>query len=109
MAIAISVFITYNAYASYCSLRSYKITNGLEARRMIEVYPNLFVGNRHDYETIVSGQNGWAIVHACKQYHRKTLGYKTWRAPKNHPEYLVARRENRLMLCLLDLPIPLFI
>jgi len=76
---------------------------------MIEVYPNLFVGNWHDYETIVSGQAGWAIVHACKQYHRKTLGYKTWRAPKTHPEYLVARRENRIMLCLLDLPIPLFI
>ena len=76
---------------------------------MIEVYPNLFVGNRHDYETIVSGQTGWAIVHACKQYHRKALGYKIWNAPKDHPEYLVACRENRIMLSLRDLPFPLFI
>ena len=76
---------------------------------MIEVYHNLFVGNRNDYETAVSGQTGWAIVHACKLYHRQAVGYKTWNAPKNHPEYLVARRENRLMLCLLDLPVSLFI
>ena len=76
---------------------------------MIEVYPNLFVGSRNDYETSVSGQPGWAIVHACKQYHRQAVGYKTWNAPKNHPEYLIARRENRLMLCLLDPPVPLFI
>lgn len=76
---------------------------------MIEVYPNLFVGNMLDYETIVSGQQGWAIVHACKNYHRQALGYKTWWSPRSHPEYLIARRENRLMLCLLDLPTPLFI
>ena len=76
---------------------------------MIEVYPNLFVGNKNDYETIVSGQSGWAIVHACKQYHRQALGSRTWSAPKNHPEYLVARRENHIMLSLLDLPVPLFI
>lgn len=77
---------------------------------MIEVHPNLFVGNMRDYETIVSGQNGWAIVHALKEpYHRKALGYRTWSAPHNHPECLAARRDNRLMLCLLDLPISTFI
>jgi dual specificity protein phosphatase-like protein len=77
---------------------------------MQEVYPNIFVGNMNDYETIVSTQTGWAIVHACKEpYHRKAVGYWLWRAPKNHPEYLIARRENRIMLSLLDLPIPFFI
>src|SRR5437868_14864095 len=76
---------------------------------MIEVYPNLFVGNMRDYETIVAGQEGWAVVHACKPYHRSAVGYKSWSAPRNHPEYLIARRENRLMLCLLDLPVSLFI
>lgn len=77
---------------------------------MIEVYPNLFVGNMYDYETIVAGQTGWAVVHACKEpYHRLAVGYKSWSAPRNHPEWLVARRENRLMLCLLDLPVSLFI
>jgi predicted protein tyrosine phosphatase len=72
---------------------------------MIEVYPNLFVGSRNDYETLVAGQAGWAVVHACKAYHRNAMGYRLWNAPRHHPEYLVARRENRLMLSLLDLPI----
>ena len=77
---------------------------------MREVYPNLFVGSMNDYETIVSSQTGWAVVHACKEpYHRKAVGYWLWSAPKSHPEYLLARRENRLMLCLLDLPVSFFI
>jgi len=77
---------------------------------MLEVYPDLFVGSRNDYERMVSGQAGWAIVHACKEpYHRQAVGYRLWNAARSHPEYLVARRENRLMLCLLDLPVPWFI
>ena len=76
---------------------------------VIEVYPNLYIGSRNDYETIVSGQPGWAIVHACKEYHRNTVGYKLWNVPRQHPEYLLARRDNRIMLCLLDLPVSQFI
>lgn len=77
---------------------------------MIEVYPNLFIGTRNDYETLVLGRPGWAIVHACKEpYHRKAVGYRLWNAPRKHPEYLIARRENQLMLCLLDLPVSWFI
>ena len=72
---------------------------------MIEVYPGLFIGNRIDYENIVSGQDGWAIVHACRSYHRMAVGYRVWSVAKGHPDYLVAHRENRLMLCLLDLPV----
>jgi len=76
---------------------------------MIEVYPNLYIGSWIDYEKIVSGQPGWAIVHACKEYHRITVGYKLWNVSRHHPEYLLARRENRIMLCLLDLPVSRFI
>src|SRR6266702_1323977 len=77
---------------------------------MLEVYPDLFVGSTNDYERIVLGQAGWAIVHACKEpYHRQAVGYRLWNAARSHPEYLVARRESRLMLCLLDLPVPWFI
>jgi predicted protein tyrosine phosphatase len=72
---------------------------------MIEVYPDLFLGNRIDYETIVAGQEGWAIVHVCRSYHRIAVGYRIWSVGKGHPDYLVAHRDNRLMLCLLDLPI----
>jgi protein-tyrosine phosphatase len=76
---------------------------------MIEVYSKLYIGTWNDYETIVSGQPGWAIVHACKQYHRSAVGYKLWNVPRHHPEYMLARRENRIMLCLLDLPVSHFI
>ena len=77
---------------------------------MLEVYPNLFVGSMVDYETIVSSQSGWAIVHACKEpYHRRAVGYWLWGVPKSHPECLIARRGNRVMVCLLDLPVSLFI
>jgi predicted protein tyrosine phosphatase len=76
---------------------------------MIEVYPNLYIGSWSDYETVVSGHSDWAVVHACKKYHRITVGYKLWNLSRNHPEYLLARRENRIMLCLLDLPVSRFI
>jgi hypothetical protein len=70
---------------------------------MIEVYPNLFVGNEQDYEFKVSNQDGWSVVHACKEpYHRQALGYSGRGAPKNHPEYLVAHRDNRLILNIVD-------
>ena len=70
---------------------------------MIEVYNNLYVGSQFDYESSVRFQTGWAIVHACKEpYHREALGYKTNGAPKDHPEYLIAKRGNRLILNLVD-------
>src|SRR5436309_10125261 len=80
------------------------------SKNMIEVVANLFVGTKHDYETSVAGQAGWAIVHACKEpYHRRAVGYWLWGVPKSHPECLIARRGNRVMVCLLDLPVSLFI
>ena len=76
---------------------------------MIEVHPGLFLGNRNDYETIVAGQPGWAVVHACRTYHRMAVGYWIRNVPAHHPDYLIARRENRIMLSLDDLPISRFI
>ena len=77
---------------------------------MIEIYPNLYVGNMEDYESQVKEQPGWRVVHACKEpYHRQALGYRTRGAPKDHPEYLWARRGHRLILNLVDAPDPNYI
>lgn len=79
---------------------------------MIEVAARLFVGNMLDYEKHVFSaaldgpKAGWAVVHACKEpYHRAALGYSGRGAPKEHPEYLFAFRQNRLCLNLVDVPI----
>jgi hypothetical protein len=76
---------------------------------MIEVTPNLFVGEQNDYDHDVAHRDGWAVVHACKEpHHRNALGYTGRGAPQDHPEYLVARRGNRLMLNIVDADIPAF-
>ena len=76
---------------------------------MIEIYPNLWVGSERDFEIDVKGELDWYIVHACKEpYHRQLLGYTGRGAPKDHPEYLMARRNNRLYLNLVDAPSPIF-
>ncbi len=64
----------------------------------IEVWPRLFVGNQN------SSINGFDfIVQAAKEpWHRDALGYKGAAAPKDHPEYLSAYRDNRLILNLVD-------
>ncbi len=77
---------------------------------MVEVTKNLFVGHQNDYESDVKGKDGWFIVHACKEpYHRKALNYKGRGAPKDHPEYLLAVRGNRLILNLVDTDNPAYI
>jgi hypothetical protein len=71
---------------------------------MIEVHRNLFVGAEADEQQIRS-QPGWFFIHACKEpYHRQALGYKGRAAPKEHPEYLIARRDGCLILNLVDVP-----
>jgi predicted protein tyrosine phosphatase len=76
---------------------------------MIEVYSKLFVGNEYDYYSIVSRDSGWAVVHACKEpFHRQALGYTGRAIAKTHPEYLVARRGNRLILNIVDTDNPQF-
>jgi len=74
---------------------------------MIEIASNLYVGNEADYEMVVKRQEGWAIVHACKEpYHRQAVGYTGRACSKDHPEYLLARRGHRLMLNLVDVDNP---
>lgn len=82
---------------------------------MIEVAPNLFVGNQADYDGQTWGAD-WAVVHAAKEpYHRAALGYTERAAPKDHPEYLWAYRERgeqahgRLILNLVDAADPSYI
>lgn len=77
---------------------------------MIEIYPNLYIGDQNDYEYQVKYQDDWLIVHACKEpYHRQTLGYRGRGAPKQHPEYLIARRGPRLILNMVDADSPAYI
>jgi len=77
---------------------------------VIKIHPNLFVGHQGDYEYQVKGQDGWSVVHACKEpYHRQLLGYSGRGAPKDHPEYFFAERGNRLYLNLVDAPDPTYI
>jgi hypothetical protein len=82
---------------------------------MIEVHPRLFVGNQLDYETKLKTKDGdvkvgWAVVHAAKEpYHREAVGYAgRGLADRDHPEYLVARRGDRLCLNMIDAPKPEF-
>jgi hypothetical protein len=82
----------------------------MEEGTMIEVYPHLFIGTEADYETDVRLRSGWAVIHACKEpYHRRLLGYTGRGAPKDHPEYLVARRGDVLFLNLVDTEDPAYV
>lgn len=72
---------------------------------MTEVFNNLYVGDERYYESNIRLKNKdeWNIVHVCKEpYHRQALRYSGRGAPKNHPEYLVAKRDRRLILNLID-------
>ena len=77
---------------------------------MIEICPRLFIGDESDYEKCVKHKDGWWIAHACKEpYHRQLLGYTGRGAPKDHPEYLIAKRVNRLIVNLVDANDPAYI
>ena len=74
---------------------------------MIEIAQKVFIGNEADYEFDVQFRNGWSTVHACKEpYHRAALGYTGRACSKDSPEYLIARRDNRLILNLVDVDNP---
>ena len=77
---------------------------------MIEICDKVYVGGQYDYELIVSREAGWSVVHACKEpYHRQALGYTGRSCSRDNPEYLFARRGNRLMLNLADVDDPAWI
>jgi len=72
---------------------------------MIKVSPNLWIGNEDDYEGEARFDAGWRFVQACHSpYHKNALGYSGRGAPKDHPEYLMAYREDpkRLILNMID-------
>lgn len=71
---------------------------------MIEIYPNLYIGTQEDYEVVVEAHETWCVVHACKSpYHCLAVTCSpVGTVPEDHPEHLVARRGNRLMLNLVD-------
>lgn len=74
---------------------------------MIEVRPLLFVGDMGDAKRL---DETWIVVHACKEpYHRQALGYAGRSAPKDHPEYLFARRNNAMILNLVDVDDPAYV
>ena len=81
---------------------------------MIEVFPNLFVGSGADLIHVDDGnkgiKDGWFVISAAKEpFHREALKYTGRAAPKEHPEYLMARRGNRLILNLVDVDDPAYI
>jgi hypothetical protein len=70
---------------------------------MIEINYNLFIFSERDFELPAKDKKDWWIVNFCKEPYSRTLwGYRGRRAPKDHPEYLYAVRENRFVLNLID-------
>jgi len=79
---------------------------------MKEVHEGIWVGDASDYEVLKEEYTAdvYYIVQACKEpYHREALGYTGRAAPKDHPEYLMARRDNRLILNMIDAHDPAYI
>lgn len=81
---------------------------------MIQVAKRLWVGGERDLQ-LAMGSDGnplpnWAAISAAKEpWHRQALNYVTRAAPHDHPEYLVAERERRLILNLIDAADPAYI
>ncbi len=86
---------------------------------MIEIYPNVYVGNDVDFLSLEAGDvaggdvnhpmGDWFVLHAAKEpHHRQFVGYVGRGAPKDSPEYLFARRGNRMALNMVDAKSPRF-
>ena len=71
---------------------------------MIEIDKNIFVGNLIDFKSN-QYDTDFYFVQACKEpCHRRALGY-TGRAPdQSHPEYLIAYRDRKIILNMIDPP-----
>ena len=78
---------------------------------MIELRPGLFVGGDADHaEVTAAGHEDWYIISASKEpHHRRALGYATRAAPRDDPEYLIAKRRGHLILNLVDAADPAYI
>jgi hypothetical protein len=72
---------------------------------MFEIRDRLYVGSEYDCR---SGDDDWAVVHACKSpCHQRAVGYKG-SLPSSHPNYLVLESGKNLFLNIIDPPGPLF-
>lgn len=70
----------------------------------------LWIGSEADFNEIDAFGTSWHVVHAARDpWHREALGYTGRGAPKDHPEYLLARRGRRLLLNLVDADDPKYI
>lgn len=91
---------------------------------MVEVYPDLFVGNQEDYEVMNSFHNckefekEFSFVGAAKYpWHKEHAkmdgsdceGYEGKAMPKDQKEYLYAEREHALYCNLIDVKDPAYI
>ena len=75
---------------------------------MIEIHPHLFVGNDVDCRTAFN--NGFAIVHACKDpCHRRAVGYQQRALRSDHPYYLTYHTPQNLFLNIIDPDKPMFL
>lgn len=76
---------------------------------MKEVARNLFVGDAADYASVCDNPE-WFIISAAKEpWHRYAVGYSGRAAAKDDPEYLMAKRDNHLILNLVDANDPAYV
>ena len=72
---------------------------------MRQISERIFIGMESDHRT---GDDQWAIVHACKSpCHQAAVGYHG-SLPGSHPNYLVLETNADLYLNMIDPPQPLF-
>lgn len=71
---------------------------------MIEISKNLYVGNIEDYYRLSTENEKWAFVHATQTVHYNIFGWnRTFNKPdKNHPNYIIWEKDNRLSLNWVD-------
>lgn len=77
---------------------------------MEQVIDNLYVGGDTDYAKL-KDKLGWSFLRCCKEGldgHRETLGYTSPAAPKG-PDYLSAKKGDRMVLNFIDPDDPNFI
>lgn len=72
---------------------------------MKEIAKGLYVSNQEDYENGNFDPEWWSFLLVAKEpFHRSAVGYTGRALDKNHPEYLMARRDNKLILNMVDAP-----
>jgi hypothetical protein len=75
---------------------------------MREVTKSLWVGNQSEYETGMFDDSFSFVLAAKNPFHKDTVGYTGKSCDKDHPEYLWAYRENKMVLNMVDAPSSLY-